>query len=365
MAGAVSGYLLARLGLSVLLVEAKPFPRPKVCGGCLNDRALSTLDGIGLGDAVDIIGGRPFDSVQLLLGRRRVRLSVPPGVAVTREPLDAEIVARAQQAGAAFLPNTTARVLREPAGETRTVRLGDDQHAYAKVVLACDGLSRPSLATHPDFQSHQREDSRVGIGAVVDASSLGQLALGDSLAMVVGRGGYVGFSSCEEHKVSIAAAVDRSVLRGAASPYDAVAGLIAQSGVTIDEALRTTLWRGTRPLSQISRRVAGHRVLLLGDAAGYVEPFTGEGMAAAVESACLAAPLVALACKNWDQTIATDWQSLYTTRIRTKQRACARLAWLLRHPQLAGWVLGAVAAWPRLGESTARRISARRTQGHE
>ena len=59
-AGALSATLLARQGSSVLLVERRAFPRRKVCGGCLNARALSSLDRACLGASVRALGATPL-----------------------------------------------------------------------------------------------------------------------------------------------------------------------------------------------------------------------------------------------------------------------------------------------------------------
>lgn len=364
LSGAVSAFLLAQRGLSTLLVEAKPFPRAKVCGGCLNDRATNVLRNAGLADLLEEIGAPPFDSVDIVLRRRRVRLPVPPGVAVTREPLDAAIVNRAVQCGAAFMPSTQAHVLPDTEEQWRSVRLGtnnaDSPVVRARMVLACDGLGHPSLAALNRFSPRLSSNSRLGLGAVVDASELNCYTPGSTLQMVVGQAGYVGFSYCEENRVSIAAAVDRGAMRSDCPPSQVIARILDEAGVMPDEAILNAFWRGTRPLSQRTNEVSGERLFLLGDSAGYVEPFTGEGMAAALESAWLAAPLAVDACRQWRPRIAHQWQSTYTEAIRNHQQACARLAWLLRRPWLAGLALRAVAGWPRLGARTARAISSRR-----
>lgn len=364
LAGGVSACLLARQGLQVLLVEAKPFPRPKVCGGCLNDRALTVLNQSGLGDVLDEIGAQPFDGVEIVLKGRRHRVPAPPGMAVTREPLDAAIVARAKLAGATFLPSTAAHVLPEPSPDCRSVRLGPSADSSpvvnARVVLSCDGLGRPSLAALGGFMAQVSSRSRVGLGAVVDAGELSCYHPSSTLRMVVGRAGYVGFSLCEAGRVSVAAAVDRGMMRADSPPGEVICRLLREAGVEPDEAVRNAAWRGTRPLSQRTKRVSGERLLLLGDAAGYVEPFTGEGMAAALESAWLAAPLAAEACREWRQRIAHQWQSTYTRGVRHQQRACASLAWLLKHPRLAGVALRLVEGWPQLGARAAFSISSRK-----
>ena len=54
-AGALAAHQLAVAGVSVLLVERKSFPRYKVCGACVNQRAIKTLQRSGLADAIDAL----------------------------------------------------------------------------------------------------------------------------------------------------------------------------------------------------------------------------------------------------------------------------------------------------------------------
>ena len=88
-AGAVAARELARRGVNVLLVDKATFPRPKVCGCCLNAAEIATLDAIGLGHVPVAGGAVPLKRVRVAAGRRSAELPLPGGVAVSREALDA------------------------------------------------------------------------------------------------------------------------------------------------------------------------------------------------------------------------------------------------------------------------------------
>lgn len=76
------------------------------------------------------------------------------------------------------------------------------------------------------------------------------------------------------------------------------------------------------------------RVLILGDAAGYVEPFTGEGMAWAIADAAAMLPFAreAVACGTDD--ITARWSARHRRMLRARQRVCRGISGLLRHPSL-------------------------------
>ncbi|HEX5270848.1 MAG TPA: FAD-dependent oxidoreductase, partial [Gemmataceae bacterium] len=121
-AGALAARELARRGLAVLLVDRATFPRWKVCGCCLNVRALATLAAAGLGALAARLGAVPLLDV-LLAGRGcRARVALPDGAVLSRTALDAALVGEAVCAGAAFLPRTRA-VLGPVTGAAREVAL--------------------------------------------------------------------------------------------------------------------------------------------------------------------------------------------------------------------------------------------------
>jgi flavin-dependent dehydrogenase len=95
-------------------------------------------------------------------------------------------------------------------------------------------------------------------------------------------------------------------------------------------------WRGTPALTRQARRVAGHRLFALGDTTGYIEPFTGEGMAWALTSAVAVARLAA---GGWRPGLAGEWAGLHCRLVRRRQFACRAAAFVLRRP---AWTAAAV-----------------------
>ena len=94
-AGALSATLLARAGLSVLLVERRAFPRRKVCGGCLNARAVASLERAGLAPRVRALGAARVHTLRVHQRGRTAALDLPAGLAVSRYALDEALAAAA------------------------------------------------------------------------------------------------------------------------------------------------------------------------------------------------------------------------------------------------------------------------------
>ena len=365
--GAFAAREAARAGLATLLVERSSFPRAKVCGGCLNHTAVEALQRAGLGDRLAHLGGPAITTVRLQQDRRHASIPVPAGVAVSRRTLDAMLVATAIEAGAQFLPETTAVIAREPAEAApaghRLVELRARAQpavpAGACVVVAADGLAQTSLRACGEFESLVTGDSRIGVGSVAPA---GFLALPPgTITMAIGRAGYVGVVRVEEGHVHVAAALDPHFVRQCGSPARSVASVLEDAGVLGSGgsgSLDGLDWLGTLPLTRRTPRPVGRRVLLVGDAAGYVEPFTGEGMAWALATASAATPFIQRGLREWDEPLEREWIATCSALTGRQRRACRMITRALRAPWAVRAVIGLLAHWPSLAHPVVARLGA-------
>ncbi|MCC7422840.1 MAG: FAD-dependent monooxygenase, partial [Planctomycetaceae bacterium] len=228
-AGGLAALLLAREGMNVLLVDRRPFPRSKVCGACLNARALATLRSANLEDEVRSLPGIPLNRVSFSSGGRRLQLPLPEGLAVARDRLDAVIVEVGLQAGVEFIQETTATVLAGSRGlSSRSVQLTSHgmrpREVAGRVVLAADGLGQSSLQHLPEFSHQIAPGSRIGLGATV--TEFPEFYEPGSIYLAVGREGYVGLVRTAEGELNVAAAVDAAFVKRLGGPAQAAANLL-------------------------------------------------------------------------------------------------------------------------------------------
>lgn len=364
-AGGVSALRLAEAGHRVLLVEAKSFPRPKVCGGCLNRRAWSVLAACGLAGPIEQAGAVELERLHLICGRRSADWAMPTMRALSRAKLD-EIIARAAaERGATFLSATQARVAVAPPGaDWISVQLkhrdGHSATVRSRVVIAADGLAHSSLADHPAAASRVAYGSRIGLGTNLCDDQPSYPA--GRLTMVVGRAGYVGITRLEQERLNLAAALTAASLRAGEAAGSGAAGsvvgqMLREAGLKVPDGLAEAQWSGTPALTRESRRWAARRVFLVGDAAGYVEPFTGEGMSWALGGGYEVCQYAELAISGWSDSLATEWHQRWRKRVRRHQTICRGLAWLLRRPQLAQAALGGVQRAPWLPNWIMERVA--------
>ncbi len=349
----------AQLGLSTLVVERKSFPRSKVCGACLNHRAISVLQSAGLAHIVHDCGGEPINRFWLRGHDRQLERGIPEGVALSRSRFDSALIQAAIEAGVTFLAQANAKVLPSvQETEYRMVRLAStndaspsrcrDRHidVKARVVIAADGLGHPSLRQLAEFSEKISPQSRVGIGTTIDDCDATWLRSG-TIHMAVGRSGYAGLVHVENGRLNIAAAVDSSFLKSQGSPALAFDSIRREAGFP-ELKLAPSRWMGTPALSRVTNCVAHNRVLVVGDAAGYVEPFTGEGMTWALGSGDCVGRSAVLAVTSDAIQAARVWQQTWEQLVYRRQKWCRRLAWLLRHPNASRLALSALASHPQM-----------------
>jgi menaquinone-9 beta-reductase len=333
-AGAMAARELARGGARVLLVEKKDFPREKVCGGCLNGHALGVLDSASLGALPKLSGGVPLGTFRLGVRGREFRLALPAGMAVPRGPFDAGLVDAAIEAGVRFLPRTEARV--EPlAGASRRVRLGREGEARtveARVVLVASGLGHTCLPAGSAPRVRIARGSRIGTGCFLDEFPHSYEA--GTIHMAVGRGGYVGLVRLADGRLHVAGAIRPADLSRAGGPGAAAESILDEAGFAPIPGLRSARWRGTTGLTRRTLPIGETRLFLLGDATGYVEPFTGEGIAWALAAGRAIGPLALRAIERWEPRLCGEWGRLHGRVVRRRQIACRAAAAVLSRPRL-------------------------------
>jgi menaquinone-9 beta-reductase len=354
-AGALAARQLAQMGKSVLLVDKLEFPRWKVCGCCLNPRALAILRAVGLGHLAVRRGAVPLQQIELATRKCRAVLPLPGGVALSREALDAGLVETAIVAGAAFLPGVQAS-LGEDLGTARCVviRHGQGRHDLAaRLVLAAVGLGGKGLSGER-LAAVVEPGSRIGTGVVaIDAPAFYRAG---SIYMACGSGGYLGLVRREDGRLNLAAALDVAWIQESGGPGNAAAVLIDQVGWPAISHLSELSWRGTPGLTRRAAHLAATRVLMLGDAAGYVEPFTGEGMAWALAAGAAVAPLARRAVECWRPEWAEEWTALHASLVGRDQRLCRWVMRVLRRPVLVDLLIAAIAHAPGLAGPFLRRL---------
>jgi flavin-dependent dehydrogenase len=354
-AGALSAGLLAGQGVSVLLVDKADFPRAKVCGCCLTARARAVLARHNRGEVLRRNHAVPLERLSFAYGRRHALLPLSGWAALSREALDAALIRSAVAAGADFLPGVTAAAAGVSPTQRRVTLCRQETRVEvdAKLVLAADGLGGRFITAADGTGPVVEDGSRIGAGAV--APDAPAFYTRGTVFMACGRGGYLGIVRLEDDRVDIAAALDPDFVRAAGGPGEAATALLRDTGWP-PVAFAGIPWRGTLRLTRRAPALAGDRLFVLGDAAGYVEPFTGEGITWALTAAAAVQPLACQAVRTWTPSLATAWVHTYRRTVADRQGACRWIARVLRRPVLIRTIVSILHHAPGLGAPLLRYI---------
>ncbi len=384
-AGAAAAIRLAARGLNILLLDAAAMPRPKLCGCCLSGaavRELSLLGEIAAGSKAAACRSPtglfppetlPLERVRLATAGIEAVLPLPGGGVISREALDTAAVRAAIAAGVAWLPETRAVSVSETEAEPARVviagRAGPSATLSGEVVIMAAGLAdtvrTPAAAVAGNTGNQVAAGSRLGLGTTLPAGTAGPPR--GELLMAVSRQGYCGVVRLEDGRIDIAAAVDRGLVASAGGPAAAVAAILTASGgqraaglpADLASLLAAASLRGTPPLTrrQPVASAAG-RILRVGDAAGYVEPFTGEGMGWALASARLVDEALAPAVKpagalaESPAGAAVRYATAHRRHFDVHHARCRRVSLVVRRP----WLVGPALRLARLAPAVAARM---------
>lgn len=349
-----------RGNLKVTVVERSAWPREKVCGCCLNARAIDALRRAGLGPVLKRLSTQSEHAparLRLSVGQYRADLPLPMTLAIDRRRLDEAIMQEAVRRGAAFIPHARAAVC-PPEPETGNrlrqvdvkVADGTTRRHTARWVIAADGLAGSSLKRLSGFGGVTRPAARIGLGLTLPIDTADRVGLDagviDMYVSDQKPGGYVGVVGLQDGRLGVAAALDPVMVQQHGGPQAALVEILrsCRGRATQRQILMERLGdpktpvsiKGTPPLTRRRDKLAEPGLLVAGDAAGYVEPFTGEGMAWAATSGLQAAALIkdAIAHDLGPHQAAT-WPVQVRRLVRHRQRVCRIAAFVLRHSVLA------------------------------
>ena len=368
-AGSTTALLLARAGARVLLLDRARFPRDKPCSEYLSPATTAILERLGDGVLAEVERAAParlhgmkivapggaavvgrFDSDH---GARPPR---PYSFALPRTTFDTILVRAAERAGATIREGTAVEDLlfgrSAPAGVSARSGRGVRDAYRARVVIGADGLR--SIVARRLGLVQTSPPRRVAFSAHV-AEVAGVDGVGE---LHVGARGYVGLGPIGSGVTTVALVVPLAAVRRARTDFRA--GFFAELERFPGLAGRFDPRRLVRPVlvtgpfARWARRpVAGERgwaALLVGDAADFFDPFTGQGIYSALRGAELAAACVLPALARGVREPVPAASLLPYSRAR-------------RHEFAGKWALerliGLGVGWPALADRVVSRLARR------
>jgi geranylgeranyl reductase family protein len=284
--GALTGYFLSCRGLRTLIIEKKALPRHKPCGGGLTRRALDCLPF----DVQEVIEDTP-DTFIINVANRRVfhkTLNDPLLATVMRNKFDHFLIKKAVQAGAVLQERTDFRSLKGSAGKLEVVT--SRGRLKTRIIVGADGVQSRvarALGLRVGMNVVNAMEGQVFHGEV-DGLRNAERAVQFDFGIVPKGYGWV-FPKRDHLSVGVFSTSRRIWnLKPQFSSYLKMKGLHLGTRIT---SLRSHLIPKGPPRRKDC--FADERGLLVGDAAGFVDPLTGEGIFYAVRGAEIASEVIA------------------------------------------------------------------------
>jgi geranylgeranyl reductase family protein len=350
-AGSMAAAALASSGRSVVFIDSAAHPRPKACAEYASPRIAEELRGIGLDDERWMPDALPLRGMRVIRGPDAFDIAYQDhsgsrrAWGVERTRFDAALAALAVERGAQLHERTRFggavfdgerwRVSIAGAREPREVR--------ARWLVGADG-ARSRVARQLGVERVVRAPLRIGLVAHYE----GVPGLEDHGEMHVGPGHYVGLAPLPGGLLNVGMALPVGARGGAQTRFAAAIEQLPAVARLLDGSRRLTPIRGASPIGHRVSRTAGPGWMLIGDAAGFIDPFTGEGIFRALRSArCLAEALAA-----GDAGAEERYRAARRAAFAAKDALTWTVQGMLAAPPVLGYALRRLAARPDL----ARRL---------
>ena len=368
-AGSATAFFLARAGVDVLLLDRARFPRDKPCSEYMSPQASRILDEMGVLTRIEEAGAAALGGMRVrapngttfhgryadVVGHRGYR---DRGLALRRTILDDLLLSRARAVGATVCESTHVTALaHDMGGRVTGVEIrdadGSSRTVSASMVVGADGL-RSIVSRRLGLAGTRRAQRRLAL--VTHFANVEGMT--DSGEMHVEHDGYIGLADVGNGLTNVAVVVPTSRAgRAAGDPSGFMDDWIRRRAHIVPRfkrAVRVSPVLATGPFASAARRAYAPGAALVGDAADFFDPFTGEGIYAALRGGELLAPRIVDALQSRTTRDADAAVAEYD-RARTDEFSGK---WKVEQ------IIGAAVTFPALMNVAARSLAARPAMAH-
>ncbi len=299
--GSACAAFCAAAGLRTLLLEREKFPREKVCGDCLNPSCWPILRRLGIAERVTQLPHGVLDAVEFVaIGGQKVIVDLPSGrkreIAIKRSLFDHLLMTRARELGTFVHQESTVTALAGPtmpyvnhvydrrSNEYWKLKTEKGESFSAHLLVAADG--RNSTVARLCNLLPRPERERIALQADI----LLPKNFGNRVVLQFLHHGYSGQAPVDSNQLNLCLVSKPSQMPALRRWAE------EQFGLSQNQP-----WRTITPLTRAAIPPAHENLLLIGDAARVVEPFTGEGIYYALRSGELAANAIVKISRGEDR----------------------------------------------------------------
>lgn len=366
-AGSSAAIRLALSGLSVALVEQKKFPRQKLCGEFISPECLDHFDELGVLDQIPLAGGVELNRTVFYAGNGR-SAAVPSewfgtgsdAVGLSRAAMDDALLNRVRTAGVNVLEATQATGLVIESGVVLGLHVrdssGSDFEIRSPLTIDATGRSR-ILGRQIEKLNGTRNRRKADYVAFKTHLSGVSVPRGDC-EIYAYRGGYGGCSEVENGRHNLCFIVKAEI----AKRFGGDAARLMQEAVFKNKQAARSLknanilepWLAA-PIESYGRYslAPAHGLLAVGDAAAFIDPFTGSGILLALESSRIAERAITSNRGSSFADLADDYKKLHAAAFDRRLRICS----VLRHAAFVPFLSESVIKLLALSGRVTRRVA--------
>jgi flavin-dependent dehydrogenase len=370
-AGAITAQLLAIAGHEVILLERAPHWRWRACGVFASPASIAALQRIGFSLSELAAVARPVPAMEVVAARgTRFRLTYDgtgdigdSAVGFDRAGLDALLLDRARAAGARIRTGVTVERLRLASDRAwvDATDVADPVDFLGRVVVGADGL-RSRVAAAAGVTRRAALGPRAALTFHVPDVRANPDGHAPDARMCTFDDGYAGLAPVPGERVNVGIVLGRSWFgrlrraggRGVARQVLRALPIVGDRALADVEPQDRVA--GVMPLGHAVARRAGASWVLVGDAAGFLDPFTGEGLHRAIVSAELAAHEIDALIRGRPGATLEAYERAMRSQFATKDLVCGIVQGFLGRPKLFEYTARRLAARTGIRETMGRVI---------
>lgn len=329
LAGSSLATVLSGLGWDVLLLERRHLPQHKVCGEFLSPESQASLWALGLYDTVAALHPVPMGRARLITPQgRSMEVALPgPAWGVSRFALDLALANAASRAGAEVQMGVTVTEV-TPGEQGYSIAWRSEQQQTTvqaqSVIVACG--RHPVAALRPRSEQTVIEQTHVGVKC-----HYRNIRMPSQVELYLFSGGYVGLAPVEDGQVNLCLLATRDAFTRAGASIDGLLAAIVRWNPALQQRLaggqivpETKL--AVAPVDTERPATPWEGLARVGDAVTMIPPLCGDGMAMALRSAELCAPLAhdflrgRLSLAAWETDYRRAWHAEFDQPLRTGRR---------------------------------------------
>ena len=371
-AGSSLAIRLAESGFETVLIERKRFPREKLCGEFISPECVAHFRSLGVLDEMLGAGGdHIFETRFFEMGGRSV--TVPSrwfggedfALSLSRSEMDNQLLERARRAGVEVHDGVAIVGVDVENGAVTALRArlddGSLRDIAADIFVDATGragvLAKLAEKKDPDRQPHSTKPSLVGFKAHLANTNLAKGAC----EIYSFPGGYAGLSNVENGLANLCFLIESKIVRSIGGEAAEIVEQVVSKNKRAAEALNGFTSSGEWLAVAIDgfgtkSPAPAANLFAIGDAASFIDPFTGSGMVMAFESA----ELLSDAITKHHSSLALsrlEYSTAYRKKFANRLRVCSLLRRMAFMPTLATGIVTSLRV-----SATARRLIARATR---